>query len=1131
MGKNEKSRRENTKRLALLASTALCLAAQPATGQVVWQANENRAWSNPNNWDTGSIPASTDDVEINLSGFDGPIIGNIEGVSFETRNMVVGTTGEALLLINARELETHGLVTLGQQDGSFGDMRMRTKWTAHDDIIVGDEGIGILVLSDSYGGVSGGLDVEEGKSITIARGSGSEGTFQIGEGGTPGKLNVSTINFGDGTGTLIFNHNATEANSYQFAADLESTGTGNHAIEHLAGVTTYTGDGSDFTGTTTISGGALLITGNLGSSSVTVSGDDGAELQILSGGHLESIGTANIGNSADPSSTILVSGSGSIWTNEGSIWIGRLGAGSVVIEAGGHIDSGNVEVGGLPAPDRSQIAVDDGTWDLGSLYAGLATIEVRNGAVVINDGIARLGNGGNRHTELTISNSEWTTTGQFEIGWESSAEISVVDGGTLETGATVLGDRFDGAWGTLTISDLGSTWTANGDVIVGNKGKGMLTISNGAEVVAGGNDIHLAHDNGSEGVLNIGAAAGEIEQDAGFLTADSIVFLDGNGTLVFNHTGTETNSYAFDIALESDGAGNHAIEHLAGVTNYTGDGSGFTGTTTISGGTLYVDDALGGSLNVDGGVLGGIGTLSGDVTINSGSTIAPGNSIGTLHVSGNVVFNAGSTYEIEIAAPDQADLISAKGSVTIDGGELAIIALDTGTSYAEGQTYRIIEADDGVIRNAEFLHNQPVSLMRTEVIYGVDVVDLLLSADIPFTSFAQTYNQFQSAAGLQDMEQSGDAVTVYNEVVQLSLQSDGQDAVRRAFDLSSGEVHASGQHVIDQTFGLFNRTLRQQGSAGVGALGSTSVIAPLAYGPVTRPASVGAIDDATANYAESRVANAWLAPLGGRGSIDGDGNAATLDWWSAGIAGGYEGQIDMGTGNAFAGFGLGYIRSHGSVDARLSSFDADGFHIGAYGAWEDGPWRLVGALTYAANRISTERNIVFGGLDRTAEADYWIHSLGFSGEAAYGMDMGGGTTLLPLFTLDAGWSGHGGFTETGADALNLTGASENWTRLDTGVGIGISHVVPTETGRLILEGRAVWEHAFADDVPSQLLSFAGSPTSFTVNGPAANRDRLRLGAGLGWDIAPDMTLRANYEGVFAGSYDSHTASLGLNIRF
>lgn len=63
MSKNEKSRQENIKRpgprTALLATTALLLAAQPATGQVVWQANENRAWSNPNNWDTGSdVPLS-----------------------------------------------------------------------------------------------------------------------------------------------------------------------------------------------------------------------------------------------------------------------------------------------------------------------------------------------------------------------------------------------------------------------------------------------------------------------------------------------------------------------------------------------------------------------------------------------------------------------------------------------------------------------------------------------------------------------------------------------------------------------------------------------------------------------------------------------------------------------------------------------------------------------------------------------------------------------------------------------------------------------------------------------------------------------------------------------------------------
>ncbi|MGB3389613.1 MAG: autotransporter outer membrane beta-barrel domain-containing protein, partial [Pseudaminobacter sp.] len=265
------------------------------------------------------------------------------------------------------------------------------------------------------------------------------------------------------------------------------------------------------------------------------------------------------------------------------------------------------------------------------------------------------------------------------------------------------------------------------------------------------------------------------------------------------------------------------------------------------------------------------------------------------------------------------------------------------------------------------------------------------------------------------------------------------------------------------------------------------------------------------------------------GHVDGDGNAAKLDWWNAGLAGGYEGVIDVASGNAVGGFGFGYIHSRGTVDARLSTFDSDGFYLGAYSAWADGPWNVAGSLSYGANRVSTERNIAFMGT--TAEASYWTHTIDLSGEASYAFDLAETTRLAPLFTLDTGWSGHGGFTETGAGALNLTSGSESWTRLDAGLGIALTHVILTETGKVTLEGRAVWEHAFADALPSQNLAFAGSPTGFTVLGPDAGRDRFRLGAGLSWDVSDDMTLRARYDGLFSGNQANHSASLGLNVRF
>ncbi len=135
-------------------------------------------------------------------------------------------------------------------------------------------------------------------------------------------------------------------------------------------------------------------------------------------------------------------------------------------------------------------------------------------------------------------------------------------------------------------------------------------------------------------------------------------------------------------------------------------------------------------------------------------------------------------------------------------------------------------------------------------------------------------------------------------------------------------------------------------------------------------------------------------------------------------------------------------------------------------------------------------------------------------------------------TLDAGWSGHGAFEEAGADALDLRGRSESWRRLDGGIGMALSYSMPGESGgKLLLEGRALWEHAFADILPTQALALAGSPAAFTIRGPQTGRERLRIGAGLAWDVANGTTLRARYDALLAGRQSSHNASLALSFAF
>ena len=67
-----------------------------------------------------------------------------------------------------------------------------------------------------------------------------------------------------------------------------------------------------------------------------------------------------------------------------------------------------------------------------------------------------------------------------------------------------------------------------------------------------------------------------------------------------------------------------------------------------------------------GGKLAGTSSIAGPVTF-AASTIAPGNSIGTLKLGGNFMQDPGSTYEVELGAPGQSDLIAVGGQATLGG--------------------------------------------------------------------------------------------------------------------------------------------------------------------------------------------------------------------------------------------------------------------------------------------------------------------------------------------------------------------------------------------------------------------------------------------------------------------------------
>ena len=123
-----------------------------------------------------------------------------------------------------------------------------------------------------------------------------------------------------------------------------------------------------------------------------------------------------------------------------------------------------------------------------------------------------------------------------------------------------------------------------------------------------------------------------------------------------------------------------------------------TGLTTISEGTLVAgtednegDSILAGNVAVSGGVLSGGGTIDGNVTYSSSAgTLAPGNSIGTLTISGNLTLSADDTTKIEFNKT-KADKIVVGGNTTL-AGTISLYPEDV--QYDEIQ-FTIVDASSG----------------------------------------------------------------------------------------------------------------------------------------------------------------------------------------------------------------------------------------------------------------------------------------------------------------------------------------------------------------------------------------------------------------------------------------------------
>ncbi|MCH8686648.1 autotransporter outer membrane beta-barrel domain-containing protein [Sphingosinicellaceae bacterium A1X5R2] len=620
---------------------------------------------------TGFTPTMTKTVTLSGAGTRWT---NAQDLRFEngTLSILDGatmSTGSALIaqIAAATELLVSGS---GSSFSSLGDLSAG-----------GTNGTAVITLADG-----GRLGV--GGAFTLGYVASATGSGTLNIGGAEGQaaagagvLEAATLALGPGAARLNFNHTESD---YTFATPLSGTG----AVNQVAGVTRLTGDSSAFVGTTTVSGGTLLVSGTLGNAVSTVSVGTGATL-----GGLGTIGGAvamadgavlNPGDLGAAPGTLTVSGALSL--SAGTQLAYNFGQAGVV---GGPLNDLTVVKGDLTLDGTLNVATTAG----GSFEPGLYRILSYDGALTDN-GLA-LGTmpAGDYQVQTAVAHQVnlvnatgvvlnfWDGAGAGRFDGQVSGGDGIWQSGgndnwTNDTGqlnAAYAPDAFaifSGAAGTVTVDNslgdvtaAGMQFASDGYAING----GALTLTGPEAIVRVGDGTSLGVDYTATVQAELTGDARLIKSDLGTLVLDGAnSYLGGttiaggtlqiasdaalgaaNGDLSLNggtlHTTADLTTMR-GITLDGPGAFRSDVGTTlsldgtvvgAGSLSKTGDGTlvlaganSYAGTTDVLAGTVLVNGdqsaATGLTSVANGARLGGVGTIGGDVMLADGATLTPG---------------------------------------------------------------------------------------------------------------------------------------------------------------------------------------------------------------------------------------------------------------------------------------------------------------------------------------------------------------------------------------------------------------------------------------------------------------------------------------------------------------------------
>ena len=652
---------------------------------------------------------------------------------------------------------------------------------------------GILYLDNSSNLTLSSLSGNSTSSLISLNSDGSSQTLTIGDSNnttyagrisdyamTNDYLTVEKV----GTGTLTLTGNNTWAGGSQISAGKIEIGN----------------DGSLGTGTITLNGGtlssnsttprtldeaiAISASSALGDSTntgkITLSGNttfSGTNM-LTANSDIELSGSVDLGSATQTFSVA----SGKSATLSGAISSGAIsksGDGTLIISADNDYASGTtVSAGTL----RVSGSGDLGT---GSLTIGASgSLDLRNTLSVASLEISGAGSG----NRITNGDADGTTANLTVSGTSTLNGAVNTDGTQTYSGTTTLGSDVSLTGSTVSLAAISGGTNAlaiSGNLDLSGAASSLTTLSVsgtsdiGADVTTTGSQSYTGTTTVSASSTLIGT---EISAAAIVLNDDLEIRNSNNSTLASVISGTG--------ALTKSGSG--ALT-LRGVNTFDGD-------LTVSAGTLYAglaadsgNQVIENNVIVSGGTLSGGATIGGNVTVAT-ANLAPGNSIGTLTIDGNVTLGDNSTTTIEFN-DTTSDKVVVSGNITLAG---ALVLEPANTTYSDA-TFTIFDGSGGsgnslsgtfastTVSNSSYLGDATTSIsydtVNRKVFLNIDEDGGVSSNTVKSLT---TRNKFKDIAQIFDDATAGKILEVANV-----LKSSDSNSVNTELNKTKGTLLAN----------------------------------------------------------------------------------------------------------------------------------------------------------------------------------------------------------------------------------------------------------------------------------------------------------------------------------------------------